>query len=104
MVLNDKLYKILKWVGLIVTNGLTALWLAIAKAWNLPYTVEIGTTIAAIGAFIGLVVKVSDGNYHGDGEMVINDEDPEKDVYTLQLNTPIEDLGDKKTITFKVKQ
>ena len=102
MVLSDKWYKILKWSGLIITNGLAAFWLTIAKLWNIPYGVEIGATITAIGVLIGVIVKISDGHYEGDGTMIVNTTDPSKDVYTLEYNGDLNEIAAKKSVTFVV--
>ena len=102
MVLSDKVYKILKWSGLIITNGLVAFWLAIVKLWNIPYGTEIGGTIAAIGTLIGIIVKVSNGNYQGDGTIEVNTTDPNKDVYTLNYNGDLNEIASKKSVTFMV--
>lgn len=37
-----------------------------------------------------------------DGEIIIDTSNPEKDIYRLQLNGPVEDLHTKHTVTFKV--
>ena len=37
-----------------------------------------------------------------DGEIIIDTSNPEKDIYRLQLNGPIEDLHTKHAVTFKV--
>jgi len=37
-----------------------------------------------------------------DGEIIIDTSNPEKDIYRLQLNGPVEDLHTKRAVTFKV--
>lgn len=37
-----------------------------------------------------------------DGEIIIDTSNPEKDIYRLQLNGPVEDLHTKHAVTFKV--
>ena len=37
-----------------------------------------------------------------DGEIIIDTSNPEKDIYRLQLNRPVEDLHTKHAVTFKV--
>lgn len=102
MVLSDKIYNRLKWVALFLLPALATLWLALGKIWNLPYTAEIGATISAVDLFLATVLGISNKNYKGDGEMVVNTEDPEKDIYTLKLNSNVAELGDKKSVTFVV--
>ncbi len=62
MVLNDNLYKILKWLGLIVLPAIATLVKAIFPAWNLPYADAIATTCTALGVFVGAIIGVSSAN------------------------------------------
>lgn len=102
MKLSNKLYDILKWIAQYFLPALATLWIAMAKIWNLPYGTEIGATITALDLFLGAVLGISSANYQGDGIMKINESDPEKDIYSLELNGNVEDLANKSTITFKV--
>lgn len=102
MTLSNKTYDRLKWIAQYLLPALAALWLGLAKVWNLPLGSEIGATISLIDVFLGAVLGISSKNYQGDGNLVINTEDPEKDVYSLELNGSIAELSDKKSVTFKV--
>lgn len=102
MVFNDKTYDRIKWVAQYLLPALATLWMALAKIWGFPYGIEIGATISAIDLFLGAVLGISSSHYEGDGSLVINTDDPEKDVYSLQLNDGIADLAAKKKITFMV--
>jgi len=103
MVLNNNLYDKLKWVAQYLLPGLATFWLAIAKIWGLPYGTEIGATISAVDVFLGVILGISHQNYDGDGTLVIDANDPDKDLYNLELNIPVEELSEKKTIMFKVR-
>lgn len=103
MVLSNKAYDVLKWVAQLLLPALATLWITLAKIWGLPYGTEIGATLTGIDLFLGAILGISSAKYEGDGVMKINTSDPEKDVYSLELNDVIEALGDKKTITFMVK-
>jgi hypothetical protein len=37
-----------------------------------------------------------------DGKLVVNTTDPNKDIYKLEVNGPLEDLADKSKVTLKV--
>jgi len=37
-----------------------------------------------------------------DGELIIDTSNPDKDIYRLELGNELENLGRKKTITFKI--
>lgn len=102
MTLSNKKYDVLKWIAQYFLPALAALWLGLAKVWGFPYGTEIGATLSLIDVFLGAVLGISSKNYQGDGNLVINTDDPEKDVYSLELNGDIAELADKKSVTFKV--
>ena len=102
MTLSNKTYDVLKWIAQYFLPALAALWLGLAKVWGFPYGTEIGATLSLIDVFLGAVLGISSKNYLGDGNLVINTDDPEKDVYSLELNGDIAELADKKSVTFKV--
>lgn len=62
MVLNDNLYNILKWVGLIVLPAIATLVKAVFPVWGLPYADAIATTCTALGVFVGAIIGVSQAN------------------------------------------
>lgn len=70
MKLSDKVYNILKWVALIALPALATFWGVIGKVWELPYTMQIVTTITAIATLIGALIGVSTMTYNKekDGE------------------------------------
>lgn len=104
MVLSNKAYDRLKWIAQYFVPALATLWLALGKIWNFPYTVEVGATLSAIDIFLGAVLGISSNNYEGDGKLVINTSDPDKDVYSLELNSNPMDLDKKDSVTFKVQK
>ena len=104
MTFSNKTYDRVKWFAQYFVPALTTLWLALGKIWSFPYTVEIGATLSAIDIFLGALLGISKGNYQGDGSMVVNTEDPTKDVYTLNFNGDLNEIADKKSVTFMVKK
>lgn len=102
MVLKNKAYDWMKWIAQYLLPALATLWIALAKVWGLPYGAEIGATISAVDLFLGAILGISSKNYQGDGTMNVDSSDPEKDVYSLELNGDIDELANKKSITFKV--
>ncbi len=103
MKLNNKAYDVLKWIAMYLLPGLATLWLTLGKVWSLPYTTEIGATISAVDVFLAFIIGLSKKNYKGDGTMVVNTTDPEKDVYRFEFDGNVAELADKKTVTFVVK-
>lgn len=57
--LPDKVYQILKWIGLILMPALAALIGAVGPAWGLPKVDAIVLTINALGTFIGVIIGAS---------------------------------------------
>ena len=103
MVFNNETYNKLKWVAQYLLPALGTLYFALSSIWGLPYGEQVVGTISAIDAFLGVLLGISTKNYNGDGTIVVNTDNPEKDTYSLELNGPLEDLSDKKTVTFTVK-
>ena len=59
MILNDKLYDVLKWIALIALPALGVFYFTLAKIWGLPYGAEITATIDAVALLIGTLIGVS---------------------------------------------
>lgn len=59
MKISNRLYDVLKYIALICLPALQVFWLTIGKIWNIPYTIEIGATIGAVGLFLGTLLGVS---------------------------------------------
>ena len=59
MILNDKVYNVLKWLALIAMPAAAVLYATLAKIWGLPYGAEIPATINAVSVFIGVLIGVS---------------------------------------------
>ena len=107
MKLPDKIYDLLKWVAQIVLPALGTLYFTIASIWGLPYAEQVVGTVTAVDAFLGVVLGISTVSYKksdnfGDGTLKIDETNPNKDVYKMELNCDIADLKDKKSVTFKV--
>ena len=63
MRLSDAQYDTLKFIAINVIPSLEVAWLTIGGVWNLPYVVEIGTTIGAIGMLIAGCIGMSKSAY-----------------------------------------
>lgn len=102
MALSNKVYDTLKWVALYLLPALGTLYFALSGIWGFPYGEQVVGTITAVDTFLGVILGISTHNYNGDGTMTVDSTDEDKDVYNLALETPIEELPNRKTITFKV--
>ena len=67
MVLNDKLYGFLKWIGLIVLPGCAWFVGRVAPAWGWENVDAIVTTLNSLGTLIGVLIGVSTLSYYKDG-------------------------------------
>ena len=63
MILNNKVYDILKYIAQIVLPALATFYFAIAKIWGLPYGEEIVGTISAIDCLLGALLGISTHYY-----------------------------------------
>ena len=65
MVLNGRVYSILKWLLIIVVPAFITLFTLLAKAWSWNIPVEaIVTTITGVATFLGVIVGISHVNYY----------------------------------------
>lgn len=64
MLLNDRVYDVMKWVALIVLPASGTLYFALAGIWNLPYGEEVTATIIALNAFLGALLGFSTVKYN----------------------------------------
>lgn len=104
MKLSNKAYDVLKWIAGYLLPALATFWLALGKIWNFPYTTEIGATLSALDVFLYAVLGMSKKNYAGDGNLIVDTSDPEKDVYNLEVNGDLSELANKKSVTFMVNK
>ena len=60
---NNKVYDILKWVASVALPAFTAFWLALGQIWEIPYTNQIGATLAALTALGCALLGISSLKY-----------------------------------------
>lgn len=104
MVFSDNVYDTLKWIAQIALPALGTLYFALAQIWGLPYGEQIVGTITAIDAFLGALLKLSSDNYPGDGELIVDTSNPEKDVYSIAIEDYPEKLAVKNRVVLNVTQ
>lgn len=63
MVMNNKIYDILKWVAMVVIPAVGTLYFALAGIWGWPYGEQIVGTLTAIDTFMGIVLGISSAQY-----------------------------------------
>lgn len=105
--LPTNLYDAAKDTALIYLPALGALYYTLAAVWGLPAADEVLATIIAVDTFLGVILKISTVSYNNsakskDGTLIIDQSNPTKDSYLLDVTTPLEEVADAKTITLKV--
>lgn len=58
-IIPNKVYDILKWVGLIILPALATFVQTVGTAVGFEYTDVAATVITAVGTFVGMVIGVS---------------------------------------------
>lgn len=62
MILSDKQYNVLKWVGLLVLPSIATFVKAVFPVWGLPYADAIAVTCTSAGVLVGSVIGASQAN------------------------------------------
>lgn len=63
MIISNQVYDTLKWIAQYLLPGLGAFYAAMAGIWGLPYGEEIVGTLAAVNAFLGVLLGLSTAKY-----------------------------------------
>lgn len=64
MILNNKVYDVLKFITQIVLPAIATLYITVANIWGLPYGEQISGTIMAIDTFLGALLMISTNAYN----------------------------------------
>jgi len=68
MIINDKVYDVLKWIQRLLLPAIATLYLALGSIWKdilyLPYPEQVAATITAIDTFLGVILGISTANYN----------------------------------------
>jgi len=104
--MKNKTYDILKFIAQIVLPGLGTLYFALAGIWGFPYGEEIVGTIAAIDAFLGLLLGISTNQYYKSGKDVAGTIAVDEANQTVDFNfgdMTTEDLAAMKQVKVNVE-
>ena len=64
MMLNSKVYDVLKWICMVVLPALTTAYVGLAAIWDFPYATEIAKTSAVICTLMGALLGISTAEYN----------------------------------------
>ena len=62
------------------------------------------TVLYLVGLVTGVILHAAISRIRSEGVIKIDTSDPKKDIYSLELDIPIDDLGKKSYVTFSVKK
>ena len=63
MKLNDKVYDLLKYLGMIGLPAVAVAYQSLAQVWSLPYSEQIPSTILIIVTLLNTCLQISSTNY-----------------------------------------
>ena len=80
MILSNKTYDCLAFIGRVVLPALSVLYATLGDIWHLPFTKEIPLTITAIDLFLNSLLGISSNNYYNkDGSIPMPEDENEVD-------------------------
>lgn len=102
MKISNKVYDALSNTVKLILPAVGTLYFTIASVWGLPYGEQVVGSFAALATFLGVVLTIAKRNWGMDGSLVVDQTNPETDTYSLEVNTPLEDIAESKSLTLKV--
>lgn len=104
MQLKSGTYNGLKFIALVVLPAAGTAYFAIAGMWHLSHPEQVVGTISAIDAFLGALLHISTKSYSPvtNGNFTVDLSNPDKEIYGLDVTTPIPDLKNLDHILLKV--
>jgi len=107
-ILSNKMYDGLKWTAQIGLPALGTLYAALAVFWGFPFVEQIMGSIVAVDFFLGTLLGISSRTYNNsdaryNGQLVVDTRDPSKDVYSLNLDKPLDELRNEDSLVLKVE-
>jgi hypothetical protein len=102
--LSNSMYDRLKFMALVTLPALTSLYFGVAQLWKWPNVAAVVGTMTLLDTFIGSLVGVSNRSYSPplDGNIHVDKTDPAKDVYSIEMHTPLPEIDKKDSILLKV--
>lgn len=63
MIMNNKVYDVLKFIAQIVLPAIATFYITIAGIWGLPYGEEVSGTVMAVDTLLGALLMLSSNSY-----------------------------------------
>lgn len=64
MILNDRLYDVLKWCDLVLIPSLATAYVGLSSVWGWPYADEVAKTTAVVCTLLGALLGISTAQYN----------------------------------------
>jgi hypothetical protein len=97
-------YDLLKVLAQIWIPGIATLYFTLAQIWGIPYATEVVGSLTAVDTFLGVILRISTDKYvpPSDGQLIIDESDPDKGRLVFNLETPLDEIPDKDHVRLKV--
>lgn len=103
MNLSNERYDQIKWFVTVFLPALATLVAGVFTLMGWPHGETIVGLITLVDVFLGRLMNISSSNYQGDGSLIVDTSDPEKDIYSIAIDDYPSVLADKDTVMLKVK-
>lgn len=102
--MSDAMYNRLNNTVKLILPALGTFYFTFSNVWGLPYGEQVVGSLAALTVFLGVVLTLVKKvwNQAADGQITVDHSDPTKDVFSLEMGVPLEDIAGKKQITLNV--
>lgn len=105
--LSDKTYDFIRYFIQYVLPGAGTLYFTLASIWGLPNAEQVVGTLAATTVFLSLLLGYSKKSYVAseakyDGALVVDTSNPDKDIYSLEVTTPLDEVNNSNHILLKI--
>lgn len=107
--LSDTVYDVLIAFTLYVIPATGALYFGLANTWGLGFGEEVLGSFLMLETFLGAVLGISRSKHKKepevtDGRLVIDETDPMKDTFSLEVGQHVFDLQDREVLKLEVQR
>lgn len=103
MQLSNERYDQIKWFVTTFLPALSTLIAGMATLLGWPNGTLIVGIIALFTTFLGSIMNISTSSYEGDGQLIVDTSNPDKDIYSIAIDDYPSVLANKNTVMLKVK-
>lgn len=104
--LSNRSYNFLKFLAQIFLPAVASAYFSLSQIWHLPHATEIVGTITVLDVFLGVILSLSTKWYENSGAkydgVIEVDESEGKKMFSLILNSDVDELDQKKEANFKI--